>query len=223
MLGVMIKLMDDQHSIHPPALHSMAAEAMNSMDGGVAFTMASDITATLFRQMSPYQSEILVQPQGIRIPIVDSLEDVIYLGTTKKMRGSSCIVRKDKVIVVWSNSVENILPHGAELEKLLLETVSRILNFERNMTEFRRCGAKHLAIQAGEPRFLTRILSFQHLGRCIRLLRRARALSIMIMGSITPSLIRNTLQKKKMLKLSTTPNTQQQDLHTDQVYSLNCS
>lgn len=124
MLGVMIKLLNDQHSVHPPTLNSRAAEAMKSTDGAVMFTMSSDITSTLFRQMSPYQTEILVQPQGIKIPVLDSFEDVIYLGTTNKLKGSSCIVRKDRVILVWSDAVENILPHGAELEKLLLETVS---------------------------------------------------------------------------------------------------
>jgi len=124
MLGVMIKLVDDQHSIHPPTLHPTVLEAMSLLDIAIAFTMSSEITSTLFRHMSPYQTEILVQPQGIKIPIVESMEDVIYLASTKKMRGASCIVRKERLVLVWSNSVENILPHGAELEKLLLETVS---------------------------------------------------------------------------------------------------
>ena len=123
MLGVIIKLVDDQHSIYPPTLNAMASEAMKSTDGAVSFMMASDITSTLFRQMSPYQNEILT-PQGIKIPIVDSLEDVIYLGTTNKLKGACCIVRKDRVVLLWSTAVENILPHGAEVEKLLLETVS---------------------------------------------------------------------------------------------------
>jgi len=105
----------------------MTIEAINSIDAAIAFTMASEITATLFRQMSPYQSEILVQPQGIRIPIVESFEDVIHLGSNNQIRGYSCIVRREKAILVWSSSVENILPHGAELEKLLLETVSLAL------------------------------------------------------------------------------------------------
>jgi len=127
IIGVIIKLAHDQRSIYPPTLHPMTIEAINSIDAAIAFTMASEITATLFRQMSPYQSEILVQPQGIRIPIVESFEDVIHLGSNNQIRGYSCIVRREKVILVWSSSVENILPHGAELEKLLLETVSLAL------------------------------------------------------------------------------------------------
>jgi hypothetical protein len=127
MVGVMIKLAHHQQSIHPPELHPMIIAAVNSIDAAIAFTMASEITGTLFRQMSPYQSEILVQPQGIRIPIVESLDEVIHLASTDQIRGASCIVRSERVILVWSNSVENILPHGAELEKLLMETVSLAL------------------------------------------------------------------------------------------------
>jgi hypothetical protein len=58
------------------------------------------------------------------VPIVETLEDVIYLATTKKLKGSACVVRREKIILVWSESVENFLPHGAELERVLLETVS---------------------------------------------------------------------------------------------------
>jgi hypothetical protein len=123
-VGVMIKLAHYQHSIHPPTLHSKTVEAINTIDAAIAFTMVSEITATLFRQMSPYQSEILVQPQGIRIPVVETFEEVIQLASTNQIRGSACIIRSERIILVWSNSVENILPHGAELEKLLLETVS---------------------------------------------------------------------------------------------------
>jgi hypothetical protein len=129
MVGVMIKQANNSRSIHPPTLHPMTIEAAGSIDAAIVFTMASEITAALFRQMSPYQSEILVQPQGIRIPIVGSFKDVVNLATAQKLRGSSCIVRNERVILVWSNLVENILPHGAELEKLLLETVRLSLRF----------------------------------------------------------------------------------------------
>lgn len=122
-IGVVMKLPHNQRSIHPPALHQMTIEAVDSVDAAIAFTMASEITATLFRQMSPYQTEILVEPQGVKIPVVDSMENFIHLANTDQLTGSACIVRSERVILVWSNSVENILPHGAELEKLLTETI----------------------------------------------------------------------------------------------------
>jgi len=127
MLGVMIKLGHNQHSIHPSTLHPMTILAINVIDAAIAFTMASEVTSTLFRQMSPYQSEILVQPQGIRIPIFESLEDVMQLDSKILIGDYSCIVRRERIVLVWSNTVDNVLPHGSEVEKLLLETVSHDL------------------------------------------------------------------------------------------------
>jgi hypothetical protein len=127
MLGVMIKLGHNQHSIHPSTLHPMTILAINFIDAAIAFTMASEVTSTFFRQMSPYQSEILVQPQGIRIPVFESLEDVMQLDSNSLIRDYSCIVRRERIVLVWSNTVDNVLPHGSEVEKLLLETVSHDL------------------------------------------------------------------------------------------------
>jgi hypothetical protein len=118
-----IKGSGDQFSSHPPTINPLVIEAVGSLDCEIAFTLSSEITATLFRQMSPLQSEILVEPQNIRIPIVESFEDVIYLATTKRLTASACAIRKERVVFVWSESVENILPHGAEVDRLLLETV----------------------------------------------------------------------------------------------------
>lgn len=122
IVGVLIKLTDSQHSVHPPTLNSRVLEAMKSTNSAVSFTMVSEVTSALFDQISPYQSE-LQTPQGIKIPIVDSFQDVIPLGKSPEGRRFCCFVRESRALLLWSNSVESILPHGAELEKQLLETV----------------------------------------------------------------------------------------------------
>jgi hypothetical protein len=130
MVGIMMKLVDHSRSVEPISLHADIIQAIDSLDGVIAFTMVSEITTALFRQISPYQTEIVIQPRGIKIPIVDTLEDVVYLSTTKRLIGSACLVRKHRFVLVWSNMVESILPHGAEVEKLILEAVSLALNVE---------------------------------------------------------------------------------------------
>jgi hypothetical protein len=122
-VGVIMKLEDDQCKVFPEELDPMMMEIICCLDARVALTMASNTTATLFRQISPYQTEIVVQPHGIKIPIVESLDEVLYLASAKKLKGYSCLVRREGIFLVWSNSIENILPHGAESEKLLMETV----------------------------------------------------------------------------------------------------
>lgn len=123
VIGIMMKLGNDELARQPASLNSMVIAAFESLDAAIAFTMSSDITASLFRQLSPYQTEIVIQPHGIKIPIVDSLQQVVDLANTRHMRGNACIVKDEKIVLVWTNSIDNLLPHGAELEKLLVETV----------------------------------------------------------------------------------------------------
>jgi hypothetical protein len=122
-IGVMIKLGKDELARHPPTLNPTVIAAFEGIDASIAFTMSSDITASLFRQMSPYQTEIVIQPHGILIPVVQSMQQVADLVNANQMRGNACIVRNERIVLVWTDSVENLLPHGAELEKLLIETV----------------------------------------------------------------------------------------------------
>ena len=122
-VGVMIKLGKDELARHPPTLNPTVIAAFEGIDASIAFTMSSDITASLFRQMSPYQTDIVIQPHGILIPIVQSMQQVADLVNANQMKGNACIVKNERVVLVWTDSIENLLPHGAELEKLLIETV----------------------------------------------------------------------------------------------------
>jgi hypothetical protein len=122
-IGVMMKVGNNELARQPSTLYPTVIAAFESIDASVAFTMSSEITASLFRQMSPYQTDIVIQPHGIRIPIVESLQQVVNLAGANQIRGNACIVRNERVVLVWTDSVDNILPHGTELEKLLVETV----------------------------------------------------------------------------------------------------
>jgi hypothetical protein len=122
-VGVMMKVAEDEFKRFPEELDPAMIKLMSCINAKVAFTMVSKTTATLFRHISPYQNEIVVQPHGIRIAIVESLDDIMYLASTKKLKGFSCLVRREEIFLVWSHAIENILPHGAESEKLLVQTV----------------------------------------------------------------------------------------------------
>lgn len=141
-IGVMLKLGSDALVRHPPTLNSTVIAAFESIDASIAFTMSSVITASLFRQLSPYQTDIVIQPQGIIIPVVESLQQVVDSADTSHMRGNACIVKNEKIILVWTDSVENLLPHGAELEKMLMETVCSFKPLKMNSRQSKlfRCG-----------------------------------------------------------------------------------
>lgn len=55
--------------------------------------------------------------------VVESLQQVTDLANAGQMKGNACIIKNEKIVLVWTDSVENLLPHGAELERLLVDTV----------------------------------------------------------------------------------------------------
>src|ERR1700712_220378 len=81
-VGVMMKMGTKELARHPQTLNSRIIAAFERIDASAAFTMSSDITTSLFRQMSPYQTDVTIQPHGIRIPIVESVQQLLDLANT---------------------------------------------------------------------------------------------------------------------------------------------
>jgi hypothetical protein len=121
-LGVGIRLPDGSFSYEPSTLNPTVTAAIQALNPAVAVTMASEITAAVFRQLSPYQSELQVQPRGIRIPIVESL-DSMQDSINNIKNTFVCIVRREKIVLVWMSAVESILSHGTDIEAKLLASV----------------------------------------------------------------------------------------------------
>jgi hypothetical protein len=96
--------------------------AIRSIGLPVAFTMSSDITATVFAQISPHQNEIIIQPRGVRIPVVNSLKLVPSRAFEVK-QSLGCLVREENIVLLCANTMESAVPHGSDIEQMLMETV----------------------------------------------------------------------------------------------------
>jgi hypothetical protein len=97
--------------------------AIRSIGLPVAFSMSSDITSTVFSQISPYQTELVIQPRGTRIPIVDSLPG-IPARSFEIRQSFACLVKEENIVLILANTAESALPHGRDVEQMLMETVS---------------------------------------------------------------------------------------------------
>ena len=51
--------------------------AIMNMNLPVALSMSSDITSNLFTKISPNQTELVIPLRGARIPILDSLQEIL--------------------------------------------------------------------------------------------------------------------------------------------------
>jgi hypothetical protein len=100
---------------------------LQSFNCKAAFTMSSEITKALLNQISPLQAELQVQSRGLKIQIVQSLADLALGATPVTKKSYMCILREEKVVLLWNESVEGILTHGADVEGLLVGIVSHDL------------------------------------------------------------------------------------------------
>jgi hypothetical protein len=96
--------------------------AIRCVDAPVAFSMASRITANVFDRLSPFQDEVTMQPYGAKIPVVSSLEYVKERAYEIK-QCRAVLVREEKIVLLWADSVEAASLSGSEVEHMLMESV----------------------------------------------------------------------------------------------------
>lgn len=94
-----------------------------NLDLAVIFTMSSEITHLLFTRISKDESEITLPRNNITIPVVESLQVLARDGTGVRRRDFCCLVRKEKVVLVWGNSAEEIIVRGSDVESKLISSV----------------------------------------------------------------------------------------------------
>jgi len=122
-VGVAVRLPDGNYSSEPPSMDHNLYKVLQSLNCKCAFTMSSEITSALLDQISPFQTEISIQPRGIKIDIVRSLSHLATGKTLVTKKSYMCILREERVVLVWNDSVEGILTHGQEVEGLLVGIV----------------------------------------------------------------------------------------------------
>ncbi|PQE16287.1 glycosyltransferase family 2 protein [Rutstroemia sp. NJR-2017a WRK4] len=119
-VGVAMKLPDGSYCTEPPNADNHFYSAMQQLNSKVAFTMSSDITAALMDQITPFQTELQVHPRGIRLQIVQNLAELADGQTGVSKRSYMCILREERLVLIWNDSVEGILTHGADVEGILV-------------------------------------------------------------------------------------------------------
>lgn len=123
-VGVAVRLSDGSYTTEPPNEDHDLHRVLQLLNCKVAFTMSSDITASLMDQISPFQAELYINPSIIKIEIVGSLAELATGLTNVSRKSYVCIMRQERLALVWNDSVEGILSHGNEVERLLIGIVS---------------------------------------------------------------------------------------------------
>jgi hypothetical protein len=85
--------------------------------------MSSEITESLFPQISPFQENLMLSPR-LQIPIVQSLEAITKKAVELDTKAYACLLREERIVMLWSDTVEGIIAHGADVEDKLMGNAS---------------------------------------------------------------------------------------------------
>lgn len=113
-----MRLPDGSYYTEPPNVDNKFYTVMQYLNCKVAFTMSSDITAALMDQIGPFQTEIQVHPRGIRLPIVQNLSELAIGGGGVSKKSYLCVLREERLVLIWNESVESIMTHGVDVESI---------------------------------------------------------------------------------------------------------
>jgi hypothetical protein len=123
-LGVAILKPDrETYATEPSTIDAQFLEALQIVNAKVGLTMSSEITESLFPQISPFQENLMLSPR-LQIPIVQSLEAITTKAVELDTKAYACLLREERIVMLWSDTVEGIIAHGADVEDKLMGNAS---------------------------------------------------------------------------------------------------
>lgn len=68
--------------------------------------------------------EVNLKAHNISIPVVQSLLELATVDNTVRRRDFACLVREERLLLVWAQSADRLLTHASDLEDKLVASVS---------------------------------------------------------------------------------------------------
>lgn len=122
--GVVIQREDGSYVTYPHTLSEDIVKATLKLDVPIAFSMSSEVTAALLSQISPEQTQLGDPRTGIVLPIIDSIEQIASGEAPVGREQFICLCKQEQFVLVWGDTVENIVIQGTDIETWLVGLVS---------------------------------------------------------------------------------------------------
>lgn len=117
----------NRYVVEPSSLPYAVVEFATKMDLAAVVTISSDITSYMFAQMNHSNSEILLSPHNITVPVINSLADLRSPDLEVTRRDYCCLVRRERVVLAWASQADQLLLHAADVETKLMGSVSKFI------------------------------------------------------------------------------------------------
>jgi len=119
-LGVMLRRSPGSYASEPLNMSSELLKAVQHLGQLVAFTMSSGITEALFQQITPLQTEVVLDPLGTVLPIANSISDICIGKSPVSRDAFMCACRQERFVLIWGDSAQGLVAHGIDVESKLV-------------------------------------------------------------------------------------------------------
>lgn len=124
---MVIQREDGSYVTYPHTLNEEIVKATLKLDVPIAFSMSSEITAALLSQITPEQTHLGDPRSGMMLPIIDSIEQIASGEAPITRDNFVCLCKHEQFVLVWGDTVENIVQQGTDIETWLVGLVSTVL------------------------------------------------------------------------------------------------
>lgn len=118
--GVLLKKARGQYSYTPSNVHQNLLAAVQRLNVSVAFTMRPEMLEGILTSLPADQTDLRLN-DGSQVQILSSLNSVS--GSAVKKYQYACLLRHEKLILVWHDGLQQIVPQALRLEEKLLGLV----------------------------------------------------------------------------------------------------
>jgi hypothetical protein len=140
--GVLLRQSRGHYVTAPGDVSDLLLSAVCKINAEVAFTMCTETVDVVLSSLEPFQT-------GSQLQIMDSLSDIAQ-NTIKKFQ-YACLVRQERMLLVWHDDLQHIIPHASRMEETLLSLVSTLAHPISDASVDRAVGLGILATSIQEP------------------------------------------------------------------------
>jgi hypothetical protein len=118
--GALLRKSRGSYVTSPENISPKLLEAVQRMNVEVAFTMRPHVLDGIVSALLPGQTDTKLN-DGSQLQVLPSL-DAVTAASVRKFQ-YACLVRQEKMLLVWHDDLEHIVPHAARMEEKLLALV----------------------------------------------------------------------------------------------------
>jgi len=136
-LGVFLRQERGTYVTKPEFVSTKLRDAVTRLNVEVAFTLSCETTRMIFQRLDPETRELYMSNcGGTSYQVFESVDEILdsAISAVRKFQ-YLCLLRREKVVLIWDDNVNSILARAAEIEAQMLSLVRDLIRDLLTATE----------------------------------------------------------------------------------------